>query len=69
MQAVAAVFGWSLDLTQLGDRLIAAADAIFALLAVCGVAIDPTTEGMGDSARAKGYDRPHSDDDDEEAVG
>lgn len=63
IQAVAAVFGWSLDLSELSDRLIVAVDAVFALIAVFGNVIDPTTAGFRDSKRAMTYDKPYSEED------
>lgn len=61
VQAVAAVFGWKLDFTELTGKILAAVDAVFALLVILGVVVDPTTAGVGDSARALSYDEPWSD--------
>lgn len=61
IQAVAMVFGWRLDLSDLGDKILAAVEAILGVLAILGVVIDPTTEGTGDSRRAMTYDGPHVD--------
>lgn len=58
VQAVAGVFGIALDLGALGNRLLAVVNAVFGLLAVLGVANDPTTTGLGDSARALHYEEP-----------
>lgn len=58
IQVVAAVFGYTLDLGDLGNRLLAVVNALFAVLALLGVVTDPTTAGMGDSARALTYDKP-----------
>ena len=58
IQAVAAVFGFSLDLSELGDKLLDVVNALFAVLAIMGVVVDPTTKGIGDSERALNYDRP-----------
>lgn len=57
-QAVAAVFGLTLDLSGLGGQLLAVVDALFVVLSIAGIVEDPTTEGIGDSERAKGYDSP-----------
>lgn len=57
-QVVAAVFGVALDLGELGDRLLAVVNALFAVLAILGIVADPTTEGVGDSARALTYGKP-----------
>lgn len=66
IQAVAAVFGFTLDLTTLQGKVLAVVDAVFALLAALGVVVDPTTAGVGDSARAMTYDEPWKDEPDEE---
>ncbi len=58
VQAVAAVFGWTLDFSSLTGRLIAVIDAVFALLVILGIVVDPTTAGVGDSIRAMGYEGP-----------
>ena len=56
IQAVAAVFGFNLDLSELGNRLLDVVNALFAVLAIMGVVVDPTTEGIRDSERALNYD-------------
>lgn len=58
VQVVAAVFGYALDLGDLGNRLLAVVNAVFAVLTILGVVVDPTTEGITDSARALTYTRP-----------
>ena len=57
-QAIAAIFGWEIDLSMLVGKLLTAVDAVFAVLVVLGIVVDPTTAGVGDSARALGYDEP-----------
>lgn len=61
VQVVAAVFGYSLDLGELGNRLLAVVNALFAVLAILGIVTDPTTAGTGDSARAMTYEIPYKD--------
>lgn len=61
IQAVAYVFGFSLDLSELGDKLLAAINALFAVLAILGVVTDPTTSGIGDSKLAMTYKEPKED--------
>lgn len=61
VQVVAAVFGYSLDLGELGNRLLAVVNALFAVLAILGIVTDPTTAGTGDSARAMTYETPYKD--------
>ena len=58
VQVVAAVFGFTLDLGELGDRLLDVVNALFAVLVLLGVVADPTTKGVGDSAQALTYDKP-----------
>ena len=58
VQAVASVFGWNLDFTTLTGKLIAVVDAVFAVLVILGIVVDPTTEGVRDSKLAMTYDEP-----------
>ena len=58
IQVTAAVFGYTLELGTLGDKLLAVVNALFALLAILGVVADPTTAGVGDSAQAMTYTSP-----------
>ena len=59
VQTVAALFGFALNLGDMGDKLLAVVNAVFALLSILGVVVDPTTQGVGDSQRAMGYVVPH----------
>ena len=59
VQTVAALFGFVLTLGDIGDKLLAVVNAVFALLSILGVVVDPTTQGVGDSQRALGYVEPH----------
>lgn len=58
IQVVAAVFGYALDLGDLGNKLLAVVNAVFAVLAILGIVTDPTTEGIGDSDQALTYEEP-----------
>ena len=58
VQVVAAVFGYTLDLGDLGNKLIAVINALFAVLVLLGVVTDPTTSGVSDSEQAMTYDKP-----------
>ena len=55
VQAVAAVFGFTFELGGAGERLL---NALFSVLTILGIVADPTTEGIGDSKRALGYEEP-----------
>lgn len=57
-QAVAAVFGYTLDFKDISAKLIAVVEAVFSVLAILGVVVDPTTEGIEDSKLAMTYDEP-----------
>lgn len=58
VQVVAAVFGYTLDLGDLGNKLLAVVNAVFGILAMLGIVTDPTTAGLSDSAQALTYDSP-----------
>ena len=59
VQVVASVFGFTLDLGELGNKLLEVVNALFAVLAILGVINDPTTEGLSDSSRAMAYEEPY----------
>lgn len=61
VQVVAAVFGYTLDLGDLGNKLLAVVNALFAVLAILGVVTDPTTAGVSDSTQALTYTEPKAD--------
>ena len=64
-QAIAAVFGYTIDLTTMVGKLQAVVNAVFALLVILGIVVDPTTSGVGDSERAMQYAEPWVDEPDE----
>lgn len=61
-QVCAAPFGYQWDFGILNEQLAAIVNALFAVLAILGVVVDPTTAGFGDSKRAMAYEKPHTDD-------
>lgn len=61
VQVVAAVFGFTIDLGDLGNKLLAVVNALFAVLAILGVVTDPTTSGIADSEQALEYTEPKKD--------
>lgn len=61
VQSVAALFGFTLDLGELGNKLVAIVESVFAILGIIGVVVDPTTQGVNDSSRAMSYSEPWSD--------
>lgn len=58
IQVVAAVFGCTLDLGELGNKLIAVVNSVFVVLSILGVVNDPTTSGLSDSKQAMTYELP-----------
>lgn len=58
VQAVATVFGYTLDLTELQANILEVVNAVFTLLATIGVVVDTTTKGLGDSTNAMTYTEP-----------
>lgn len=58
VQAVANVFGYTLDLGDLGNKLLVVVNSVFAVLVITGIVTDPTTQGVSDSSRALSYTEP-----------
>ena len=58
IQVVAAVFGYDLNLGDLGNRLLDVVNAAFAVMVILGVVNDPTTAGIKDSDQAMTYTAP-----------
>ena len=61
IQAVASVFGYTLDLGDLGNRLVDVVNTLFVVLTTIGVVTDPTTAGISDSQQALTYTEPKED--------
>lgn len=61
VQVCAAPFGYTWDFGALNVQLAAIVNAIFAVLAILGIVVDPTTKGMGDSKQALAYTEPKED--------
>ena len=58
VQTVCSVFGIELDFGDLQDKLLTVINALFAVLVILGIVVDPTTEGVRDSERAMTYEEP-----------
>lgn len=58
IQTVLALFGieWNYDL--LNEQLLAIVNALFVVLTILGVVVDPTTLGVTDSEQALTYEEP-----------
>ena len=61
VQVFAALFGFDLATDTLEVKLLACANAVFALLTVLGIVTDPTTDGIADSDLAMTYNKPKKD--------
>lgn len=68
-QSVLPLFGIDFDLTQLEGSVVNIINAVFSILAILGIVVDPTTAGFGDSANALTYEEPKKSDDTTEALG
>lgn len=58
IQAVAEPFGYQWDFVVLNQQLAGVINMLFAVLALIGIPVDMTTEGIGDSYRALTYEAP-----------
>lgn len=58
VQAVASVFGFNLDLGELGGKLLNVVETAFVILTILGVVTDHTTKGVSDSENALTYEKP-----------
>ena len=58
IQVVASLLGFTLDLGALGDKLLAAIEAVFLVLGIIGIVNDPTTATLADSDQAMTYTEP-----------
>ena len=59
IQVVVSLFGVTIDLGDIGNKLLAVVDAVFVLLSLLGIVTDPTTKGVSDSERALEYKEPN----------
>lgn len=58
IQAICGVFGFTINLGEIGDKLLNVVEAVFVVLAILGVVTDPTTKGVSDSEQALTYTKP-----------
>lgn len=62
IQAIAALFGFHIEISEVNDKLLAIVNAIFVVLAILGIVNDPTTATFSDSKRAMKYEEPKRED-------
>ena len=58
IQAVLAVFGITWDYTEWVGKIAAIIEALFVVLTLLGIVVDPTVDGWADSSRALTYTEP-----------
>lgn len=58
IQTVLALFGIEWDYDLLNEQLLAIVNALFVVLTILGVVVDPTTSGVTDSEQALTYEEP-----------
>lgn len=58
IQIVASWFGHSIAADAIGEEAANFVNAVFALLAILGIVVDPTTGGTSDSTQAMRYHEP-----------
>ena len=61
IQAVLAPFGYDWDFGVLNQQLTAIINALFVVLSILGIVVDPTTKGISDSSQAMNYNKPKGD--------
>ncbi|EGQ21298.1 phi11 family holin [Sporosarcina newyorkensis 2681] len=57
-QIVTSWFGYTLAADLIGEEATKFINALFALLVIIGVVVDPTTDGVEDSKQAMRYEKP-----------
>ena len=58
IQSVAYLFGYTIDLGEIGNRLLYVVESAFVVLTILGIVTDHTTEGISDSSQAMTYTTP-----------
>lgn len=55
IQVIAEPFGYNWDFVVLNTQMAAIVNALFGVLSILGVVVDPTTSGISDSEQAMDY--------------
>ena len=58
IKAIGTLFGISIPLENIEDNLINVVEALFAVLAILGIVVDPTTNGLSDGFYGLQYTSP-----------
>ena len=59
VQVVLVPFGYDFQIEPINSQLLAIVNALFVVLTLLGIVVDPTTEGIADSEKAQKYTRLH----------
>lgn len=57
VNTVAGLFGYNIELEGISNELMSIVEAVFTVLVIMGVTVDPTTKGVSDSEKAMTYKR------------
>lgn len=57
-QVVAVPLGYDFQIGKLSDQLIAILNAVFVVLSILGIVVDPTTSGLTDNSNVMEYKEP-----------
>ena len=60
-QQVCGMFGVDIQIANLQDNLLSIVGTLFTLLAILGIVVDPTTDGISDSNLSMTYKEPKKD--------
>ena len=60
-QQVCGMFGVDIQIANLQDNLLSIVGTLFTLLAILGIVVDPTTDGISESNLAMTYEEPKKD--------
>lgn len=58
VQAILELFGVTIDIGDIGNKLLCIVNAAFVVLSMLGIVTDPTTKGVSDSENALNYTEP-----------
>ena len=61
VQVIAVPFGYKFEIEPINGQLLDIVNAVFVVMTILGVVVDPTTAGITDSQRALNYDEPKKD--------
>lgn len=59
VQVILVPFGYDFQIEPINSQLLAIVNALFVVLALLGIVVDPTTEGIADSEQARKYTKLH----------